>query len=200
MVGVARLRTSRHDVVGYGHGLRSSAVRFGPPGFAPLRRSRIVPARNSQPTARACLRSASSVSAAPAMWLLAATPAPAAAATCADQPVTARGDPSRFEVLAKAKARGNWRAKVRAHAGARCRLRRLVQGAWRRTTAAARRIPATCASPSRFHAGISRATRSERGRRRATADDRASASSRRYRLCRSSTPSDQNSPRSGPSR
>jgi hypothetical protein len=39
---------------------------------------------------------------------------PVAAATCADQPVSARGDPSRFEVLAKAKARGNWRAKVRA--------------------------------------------------------------------------------------
>ena len=39
---------------------------------------------------------------------------PASAATCADQPVTARGDPSRFEALAKAKARGNWRAKVRA--------------------------------------------------------------------------------------
>ena len=39
---------------------------------------------------------------------------PAAAATCADQPVSARGDASRFEVLAKAKARGNWRAKVRA--------------------------------------------------------------------------------------
>jgi len=39
---------------------------------------------------------------------------PASAATCADKPVTARGDSSRFEVLAKAKARGNWRAKVRA--------------------------------------------------------------------------------------
>jgi len=39
---------------------------------------------------------------------------PVVAATCADQPVSARGDPSRFEVLAKAKARGNWRAKVRA--------------------------------------------------------------------------------------
>ncbi len=39
---------------------------------------------------------------------------PAEAATCADQPVSARGDPSRFEVLAKLKARGNWRAKVRA--------------------------------------------------------------------------------------
>jgi hypothetical protein len=50
----------------------------------------------------------------PAVCLLAASAAPAAAATCADRPVTARGDPSRFEVLAKAKARGNWRAKVRA--------------------------------------------------------------------------------------
>lgn len=40
--------------------------------------------------------------------------APAQAATCAEQAVSARGDPSRFEVLAKAKARGNWRAKVRA--------------------------------------------------------------------------------------
>jgi hypothetical protein len=43
-----------------------------------------------------------------------ATGDPALAVTCADKPVTARGDPSRFEVLAKAKARGNWRAKVRA--------------------------------------------------------------------------------------
>src|SRR4029079_15533208 len=50
-----------------------------------------------------------------AVWLLAAAIGPAAAAaTCADKPVTARGDASRFEVLAKAKARGNWRAKVRA--------------------------------------------------------------------------------------
>jgi hypothetical protein len=39
---------------------------------------------------------------------------PASAASCADKTVAARGDPSRFEVLAKAKARGNWRAKVRA--------------------------------------------------------------------------------------
>jgi len=39
---------------------------------------------------------------------------PVAAATCADKPVSARGDPSRFETLAKANARGNWRAKVRA--------------------------------------------------------------------------------------
>jgi hypothetical protein len=53
------------------------------------------------------------VSAALAVWLLTAVSGPAAAATCADLPVTARGDPSRFEVLAKAKARGNWRAKVR---------------------------------------------------------------------------------------
>jgi hypothetical protein len=28
--------------------------------------------------------------------------------------VRARGEPSRFEVVAKAKARGNWRAQVRA--------------------------------------------------------------------------------------
>jgi hypothetical protein len=54
------------------------------------------------------------VATAPVLWLLAAAAAPAAAATCADRPVTARGDASRFEVLAKAKARGNWRAKVRA--------------------------------------------------------------------------------------
>jgi hypothetical protein len=39
------------------------------------------------------------------------------AATCADQPVSARGEPSTLEVLAKAKARGNWRAKVRALPG-----------------------------------------------------------------------------------
>ena len=45
---------------------------------------------------------------------MAARSARGGAATCADQPVTARGDPSRLEVLAKAKARGNWRAKVRA--------------------------------------------------------------------------------------
>src|SRR5215472_14050302 len=49
--------------------------------------------------------------AAPVLCLLTATVAPAA--TCADLPVTARGDPSGFETLAKAKARGNWRAKVR---------------------------------------------------------------------------------------
>jgi len=48
--------------------------------------------------------------AAAVLWAFAA----AAAATCADLPVTARGDPSGFETLAKAKARGNWRAKVRA--------------------------------------------------------------------------------------
>jgi hypothetical protein len=41
----------------------------------------------------------------------------AEAATCADQPVAARGEPSTLEVLAKAKARGNWRAKVRALPG-----------------------------------------------------------------------------------
>jgi len=46
--------------------------------------------------------------------LLGALHGSANAATCAAQPVSARGDPSGFEVLAKAKARGNWRAKVRA--------------------------------------------------------------------------------------
>jgi hypothetical protein len=45
------------------------------------------------------------------MWPL--LPVTAAAATCADHPVSARGEPSRLEILAKAKARGNWRAKVR---------------------------------------------------------------------------------------
>lgn len=46
--------------------------------------------------------------------IAATPPGRAAAATCAEQPVSARGEASRFEVLAKAKARGNWRAKVRA--------------------------------------------------------------------------------------
>ena len=49
-----------------------------------------------------------------ASTLLIMAAGPAMAATCAERPVAARGDPSRFEVLAKAKARGNWRAKVRA--------------------------------------------------------------------------------------
>lgn len=57
------------------------------------------------------LRLAVSTAAALALLGLAA---PVLAATCADQAVSARGDPSRFEALAKAKARGNWRAKVRA--------------------------------------------------------------------------------------
>jgi hypothetical protein len=39
---------------------------------------------------------------------------PVAAAICSERPVIARGDPSFYEVLAKAKARGNWRAKVRS--------------------------------------------------------------------------------------
>jgi len=39
---------------------------------------------------------------------------PALAVTCADDAVQARGEPSRFELVAKAKARGNWRAHVRA--------------------------------------------------------------------------------------
>jgi hypothetical protein len=51
----------------------------------------------------------------PALLLTLLAPAvPAWAVTCAPEAVSARGDPSRFEVLAKANARGNWRAKVRA--------------------------------------------------------------------------------------
>jgi hypothetical protein len=42
--------------------------------------------------------------------------APAEARTCAERPVWARGESSRFETLAKAKVRANWRAKVRAMA------------------------------------------------------------------------------------
>jgi hypothetical protein len=34
--------------------------------------------------------------------------------TCSPAPVTARGEPSRYEWMAKLKARANWRAKVRA--------------------------------------------------------------------------------------
>ena len=49
-----------------------------------------------------------------ALILIGAVAGSARAASCADRPVSARGDPSRFELLAKAKARGNWRAKVRA--------------------------------------------------------------------------------------
>jgi hypothetical protein len=58
------------------------------------------------------------------LWALSATAFVAAAtlpvaqaATCADQPVSARGEASTLEVLAKAKARGNWRAKVRVLPG-----------------------------------------------------------------------------------
>ena len=46
--------------------------------------------------------------------LTAVATAPARAVTCADRSVQARGEPARFEVLAKAIARGNWRAQVRA--------------------------------------------------------------------------------------
>ena len=41
----------------------------------------------------------------------------ARAATCAGSPVEARGEPSRFEWLAKTKARANWRRKVRLTPG-----------------------------------------------------------------------------------
>ncbi len=39
------------------------------------------------------------------------------ATTCAGSPVEARGEPSRYEWLAKTKARANWRRKVRATPG-----------------------------------------------------------------------------------
>jgi hypothetical protein len=41
----------------------------------------------------------------------------ASAATCGERTVSVRGEPARYEVLAKAKARGNWRAQVRALPG-----------------------------------------------------------------------------------
>lgn len=47
----------------------------------------------------------------PAVLLLVA---PVSAATCAERPVQARGEPSRFETLAKGTARGNWRSAVRS--------------------------------------------------------------------------------------
>lgn len=45
-----------------------------------------------------------------------AAPGPANALTCAEAPVEARGEPSRFLWLAKTKTRANWRRKVRANA------------------------------------------------------------------------------------
>jgi hypothetical protein len=39
------------------------------------------------------------------------------ASTCSERTVSARGESSRYEALAKAKARGNWRAQVRALPG-----------------------------------------------------------------------------------
>jgi hypothetical protein len=53
-------------------------------------------------------------------WCLAALACATTAAgaeTCAERTVSARGEPSSFEVVAKAKARGNWRAQVRALPG-----------------------------------------------------------------------------------
>ena len=42
---------------------------------------------------------------------------PALAATCAGSPIEARGEASRFQWIAKAKARASWRARVRATPG-----------------------------------------------------------------------------------
>ena len=53
-----------------------------------------------------------------ALVLLAAAwtgnPAPVAAQTCASPLISARGEPSSFEWLAKTKAQANWRSRVRA--------------------------------------------------------------------------------------
>lgn len=47
-------------------------------------------------------------------------PPAAADSTCATAPISARSEQSRFEWVARSKARGNWRAKVRKspHLGA----------------------------------------------------------------------------------
>lgn len=39
---------------------------------------------------------------------------PAVAETCASEPITGKSEPSRYEWTAKAKARANWRTKVRS--------------------------------------------------------------------------------------
>jgi hypothetical protein len=52
------------------------------------------------------------------LWILAASVAglsPAVAKTCSGTVVTARGEPASFMWLAKTKARGNWRLKVRSN-------------------------------------------------------------------------------------
>jgi hypothetical protein len=49
--------------------------------------------------------------------VLVCTSSSAGAVTCSERTVSARGEPARYEVLAKAKARGNWRAQVRALPG-----------------------------------------------------------------------------------
>ena len=42
---------------------------------------------------------------------------PVKAASCHDKPVSARGEPARFQWIAKTKARANWRRQVRATTG-----------------------------------------------------------------------------------
>ena len=48
---------------------------------------------------------------------LCAVAQPAAAASCAAEPITARGDPASYQWLALVKARGDWRRKVRGLPG-----------------------------------------------------------------------------------
>lgn len=44
-------------------------------------------------------------------------PVAAQAQTCSESPVTAQGEPSRYQWVAKTKAHANWRAKVRTMSG-----------------------------------------------------------------------------------
>ena len=119
-----------------------------------------TPAKSYRPAASCTTKDASMPAlrhAAPAalvLALLAAGGSPALAANCADEAVTARGEAARYEVLAKAKARGNWRAKVRAMPTLGAALCQLGQGLGRRTIAAARRTASTSAWPSAIPAGI----------------------------------------------
>lgn len=62
-------------------------------------------------------RTAAVVSIVLASGLVASTLAPAHADTCAQEPVTARGENSRFVWTAKTKARANWRREVRGTPG-----------------------------------------------------------------------------------
>ena len=92
---------------------------------------------------------------APALWLLAATAGPAAAATCADRPVTRARRSLALRGAGEGQgARQLARQGARA-AGARRRLRRLEQGAGGRLPLQRRRTGSTSAWPLPSPAGIS---------------------------------------------